>query len=77
MNSKAEHALKIWREENSGVYVKRKSLIEKWEERPTRTTAIHAFCYQCMGGDEEFNPRKEIKECRAIECPLHTWRPYK
>jgi hypothetical protein len=77
MNDKAQKALEIWREENSGVYVKRKNLIEKWEERPTRTTAIHAMCYQCMGGDEEYNPRSAIRSCSSGECPLYVWRPYK
>lgn len=77
MNDKARRALEIWREENSGVFIKRKNLIEKWEENPTRTTAIHAFCFECMGGDSENNPMSDIRNCASIECPLHTWRPYK
>lgn len=47
--------------------------------KPTRSAAIKAMCAHCMGCTyEETEPgfRTMIRECTAIGCPLHSFRPF-
>ena len=47
--------------------------IEKFKDKPTRTNAIHAMCYECCGRE---NFRNRIKYCQLYDCPLWIFRPY-
>lgn len=46
-------------------------------EPKSRTKAIKAMCYQCMGGGDTPNWRDEVRACKAIHCALHHVRPYR
>jgi len=37
----------------------------------SKSSAIKAFCLECMGWQ-----RNEVKNCCSNECPLHPYRPY-
>ena len=61
--------------------------IKKFYAKPTRKTAINAFCSYCMGctaveqnnGQKdhlEVGFRSEIRNCTAPACPLFSFRPY-
>ena len=61
--------------------------IKKFYVKPTRKTAINAFCAYCMGctaveqnaGQEdhlEVGFRTEIRHCSSLACPLFDYRPY-
>ena len=47
----------------------------------SKSIAIKAMCFQCMGGTENELPdpgwKGAIKNCSAINCPLHGHRPYR
>jgi hypothetical protein len=37
--------------------------------------AIRQMCLECNGGDKQMELAfKEIKDCKAVECPLHPFR---
>jgi hypothetical protein len=61
--------------------------IKRYYAKPTRKSAINAFCCYCMGctaveqgnGQEdhlEQGFRTFIRQCSAPACPLHDYRPY-
>lgn len=53
--------------------------IVKFRKKPTRGGAIKAFCCQCMGCDDDsLEPgfRADIRDCPAIKCALHQYRPF-
>lgn len=51
---------------------------EKWEDNKTSLRAsVNYMCWQCFGGDDGDNVKKEIKECSAKDCALWNVRPYK
>lgn len=55
-----------------------KTPLEKWEEDKTSLRkSISAQCWNCMGGDDGDNVRKEIKDCSSKVCTLWHVRPYK
>lgn len=63
----------------NGEYVARKTWREKLEENPTsRSLAINAMCWECAGSGADGNgeTKKIIAEC-VVDCPLHSFRPYK
>lgn len=37
----------------------------------TITTAVKAFCCECMGWE-----RREISDCTALACALYSYRPF-
>lgn len=44
----------------------------------SRARAITAMCAHCMGCTEErVEPgwRRDVRECAATKCPLHSFRP--
>ena len=51
------------------------------QKNKTRSIAIKAFCFNCVGGTEESSPdpgwQEEIRNCSVCTCPLHIFRPYK
>ena len=62
--------------QGSGEGSKRKNPDERFLTDPkSKTKAIHAFCFQCMGRDEGY--RKHIRDCTSKNCPLYSFRPYK
>ena len=78
INAKAAEALKKWREEHPDGATQR-NLMEKWQDKDTRKTAIEAKCWECCGGSAEYvtGVRAAIRDCTAQRCPLFNWRPYK
>lgn len=55
-----------------------KTPLEKWEENKTSLRkSVDAMCYQCFGGDDGDNVKKEIKDCSSKDCALWHVRPYK
>lgn len=55
-----------------------KNPLEKWEEHKTSLRkSCSAMCWQCFGGDEGDNVKKEIKDCSSKDCALWHVRPYK
>jgi hypothetical protein len=62
--------------------------VKRHYSKPTRKSAINAFCAYCMGctsveqgnGQEdhlESGFRTYIRECTSTGCPLFEFRPYK
>lgn len=61
----------------AGVKVIKTSPIEKASANPqSKALAIKAKCCECMGGPEERNWQKAIRDCQSQLCPLHPVRPY-
>ena len=55
-----------------------KTPLQKWEEDKTSLRkSLNYMCWQCFGGDEGDNVKKEIKECSSKDCALWLVRPYK
>lgn len=74
-------ALAKWREEHPEGAGPQRNPYQKWQDQDTRKTAIEAFCFQCVGGEQGY--RSSIRDCTcngksgATLCPLYNWRPYK
>ncbi len=51
--------------------------IQRFKERPTFKTAIHANCQRCVGGDFDSGWRDRIRSCSIYSCEFHGFRPYK
>lgn len=43
----------------------------------SKTFAIRAMCWDCVGGDGTPGWQNEIKLCPVAKCALHHVRPYK
>lgn len=55
-----------------------KTPLEKWQEDKTSLRkSVSAQCWNCMGGDDGDNVKKEIKDCSSKVCTLWQVRPYK
>lgn len=58
----------------------RKELIAEYREhmRGIRGTPLKAHveqtCWECVGGDDDPNPRKRVRDCQCTDCPLHPVR---
>lgn len=73
--AKARAAARAKRE--AGEETIRLSPIEAAQADPTsRAKAIKAKCYECMGGDESDNWKKDVKQCSSYGCPLRPLRPF-
>lgn len=42
----------------------------------SKTAAIRAMCWDCLGRGADGNWQKAIRECEIVKCPLHHVRPY-
>lgn len=55
--------------------------ILKHKEKPnSRSLAIAAKCFECMGCTEEHTEsgwRNMIRDCTSVACPPHSHRPFK
>lgn len=55
--------------------------ILKHKDKPnSRSLAIAAKCFECMGGTTEESPagwKGEVRSCSSFGCSLHSFRPYK
>lgn len=70
--NKAREARKKLKEE--GVEVSIKNLYERWEgDKSSLRRSVDAKCFDCVSGEL---PRKRIKFCNIIDCPLWLVRPY-
>ena len=77
MNDKAQQALQDYREKvNNGEIVpsERKTLKEKWEQKPTLRASVDYMCFQCMCGEDVV---KQVRNCTSTGCALYPVRPYK
>ena len=45
------------------------------DDPSSRTKAIHAFCFQCVGRNSGY--QSDIRGCTSKNCPLYLFRPYK
>ena len=56
-------------------------LIKAKQQPRSRKTAIHAKCFECLGGTIDELPdggwKNEIRKCTDQDCPLFPHRPYK
>jgi len=53
----------------------KKNPLERYLEKPTHKSAIHAKCYECVGsGVDPYVVA--IRTCTVGTCPLHPFRPY-
>ena len=60
-----------------GYTPERLTPIERARKNPTSLRlAVTAKCYECLGGEDAKNIRREIRECTATKCPLYPVRPY-
>jgi hypothetical protein len=82
MTSNTDH-LRKWQEDHARVQPgPPRNPAQRWRDKDTRKTAIDAFCWECMGGDEEDGVRELIRTCVSgpgsiNPCPLWGWRPYR
>ena len=57
--------------------LRRLSPVEKARADPrSLRKAVTAFCYECVGGDDEPGARKEVTNCTAKGCHLYPIRPW-
>lgn len=73
---KAREAAKLKREQ--GIPVVRLNPMEAAKaDKTSRSKAIKAKCYDCVGQDSDPDWRGQIKHCPCTDCPLYPVRPYK
>lgn len=81
MNEKALIALQEYKEKVANGEIERtppKNPKQKWEEDKTSVRkSVNYICWQCYGGDDGENVKKEIKGCSSKDCALWHVRPYK
>jgi len=71
----AQQRMREMREQ--GITPERLDPIERAKRNPTSLRlAITAKCWECLGGDDTPNIRREIRECTSRKCPLYPVRPY-
>lgn len=78
MNDKALSALEIYREKVASGEIEatpRKTLEERFAERPTLASAVKMKCREYMGNQPSY--KVDIKNCSSYTCPLHQFRQYK
>lgn len=74
---KARAAARAKREAGEETILPRLTPIEASQADPTsRAKAIKAKCYECMGGEESDNWKKDVKHCSSYGCPLRGLRPF-
>lgn len=60
-----------------GIQPERLNPIERAARNPNSLRlAVTAKCYECLGGDDTPNVRREIRDCTSRKCPLYPVRPY-
>lgn len=42
----------------------------------SRSSAVDAMCFECVGGYCDSNPRGQVRDCAVTGCPLWTVRPW-
>lgn len=75
----AEHLKKMQEGRKASTAKAEKNPVLGYDKKPTRGSAIKAFCAQCMGCNREHvEPgfAKEIRNCTAPWCALYKFRPY-
>lgn len=78
MTSAIERAQQRMREmRDLGIVPERLNPLERARRNPASLRlAITAKCYECLGGEDAKNIRREIRECTSTRCPLYPVRPY-
>lgn len=60
-----------------GVQPERLNPIERAARNPSSLRlAVTAKCWECLGGEDTPNIRREIRDCTSTRCPLYPVRPY-
>lgn len=78
MTQQIKSSIEIYRERVASGEIEatpRKTLEEKFAEKPTVGLAVKLFCKHCMGDTPAY--KTDIKSCSSKVCPLHQFRPYK
>lgn len=78
MSTPLERAQARMREmREAGIVPERLNPAERAKRNPNSLRlAVTAKCYECLGGQDAQNIRREIRECTAQNCPLYAVRPY-
>ena len=76
----AQAKLRKMRED--GDIVREYNIMVRAKKDPkSKVKAIHAFCFNCMGGTIKDLPdhgwKDRIRTCTAPDCPLYSFRPFK
>lgn len=59
-----------------GIAPERLNPLEKAKTNPkSRSLAIRAKCYDCVGQDADPAWHRRVRECEFTECPLWEFRP--
>ena len=80
MNQKAKEALLEYRAKVASGEIQppeRLDPLQRARQNPTsKTLAIRAHCWQCVGADGTPNWTDEVRQCPVLKCALHHVRPY-
>lgn len=50
---------------------------EKAKANPTsKSLAIRAHCWECVGGENADNARAQVRDCPVMKCALRPHRPW-
>ena len=66
-------------EARKGVAPENNLFVKNIGNTTSRQTAIAAMCAHCMGCNaKHMEPgyKQDIRNCKAVDCPLHGFRPY-
>lgn len=78
MSEQAKNPLEIYREKvlsGEVVPTPRKTVEERFAERPTMKNAVYLKCKECLGSEPSW--KTDCKNCASVNCPLYQFRPYK
>jgi hypothetical protein len=59
------------------LHIERLDPVEKARRNPkSKTLAIKAHCWECMGAGADPNTKQNIRDCGVTTCALHPHRPW-
>jgi hypothetical protein len=53
------------------------NLTKRFLRNPTRKSAIHAKCYECISYNDDSDWKQSIRNCKCFDCFLWPYRPYR
>ena len=79
--NKLQQGLKEYREKIASGEIEAPERLNPVEKalanHQSKSLAIRAFCYQCMGEGGDPGWQNEIRNCTAPKCALYNHRPYR